>query len=679
MRKRLLLVALLIVSQVNALFAQGGLFDAPDTVCAKQLVHLKSNVPNSATHYWGFCSAYTLNNATGINMGHVTDNQNPNAIEIAKDGDNYYGFVLSTDQRSFLRLDFGKSLANTPKVTNYGNMDSVLPYKPASLYIVKDSAKNNWHIFVSGGEDATNSTLARIDYGHSLSNIPNIVNFGNYNNILANPVGVFVAKEDTSWYGFVLNRFTNKLVRIDFGSNISYTPSLVDDIGGPAVNAFIFTPNDMTVAKENGLWYFFFTNEATSTVGLIQMGNTLTNTAPTAGSVGNAAVIDFGDNPTGITYLKDCDSMHLFVTKKATHELVRIDMDAPTGPYRGTNFSKFAGMLSPGALSQFMRDRDNIYCFVPNVGDTTVSRINLLQCQNANIQFSTTNQPPAYSYDSAGLYNIYYAVNEGQPDMQIQCKLIRVLPIPPMLVTNDTAICQGDTIGLRIISVNALSFTWTPNYNISSTSQNQVIVWPRYSTTYHVTMPFPHGCIVDTNLHVTVNKVNADAGPDRTLKDGETTILGGPYTSLGPIQQYFYVWSPNQFLSDRYSLNPTANPPYDFTYYLTVTDSSNCVSVDTVVVHVDCNDLNLPNAFMPESVGSTARFGLSNSQIVKLNSFTIYDRWGVQVFSTKDATHQWDGKVNGKDAPMGVYVWEADGFCTSGKRFSKSGNVTLVR
>src|SRR5690606_5893479 len=126
--------------------------------------------------------------------------------------------------------------------------------------------------------------------------------------------------------------------------------------------------------------------------------------------------------------------------------------------------------------------------------------------------------------------------------------------------------------------------------------------------------------------------------------------------------------------------NPEVNPPFDYTYYLEVRNTDGCYDIDTVVVHVDCNDLNLPNAFIPESSNpGVNRFGLLNRQIVKLNSFSVYDRWGRQVFYTTDVTKQWDGKVNGKPADVGVYVWEADGFCTEGKHFKRAGNVTLIR
>jgi gliding motility-associated-like protein len=68
-----------------------------------------------------------------------------------------------------------------------------------------------------------------------------------------------------------------------------------------------------------------------------------------------------------------------------------------------------------------------------------------------------------------------------------------------------------------------------------------------------------------------------------------------------------------------------------------------------------------------------------NTQIVKLNYFVVFDRWGKKMFETSDISKGWDGNIDGNPAPVGVYIWEADGFCLSGKRFTRSGNVTLLR
>jgi gliding motility-associated-like protein len=91
-------------------------------------------------------------------------------------------------------------------------------------------------------------------------------------------------------------------------------------------------------------------------------------------------------------------------------------------------------------------------------------------------------------------------------------------------------------------------------------------------------------------------------------------------------------------------------------------------------------DLYVPNAFAPGGMADGAnKFGILNYNIAKLNYFRIFNRWGELVFETNNPAAKWDGIYNGKPAAQGVYVWEADGYCTSGVRINKRGNVTLLR
>jgi gliding motility-associated-like protein len=65
--------------------------------------------------------------------------------------------------------------------------------------------------------------------------------------------------------------------------------------------------------------------------------------------------------------------------------------------------------------------------------------------------------------------------------------------------------------------------------------------------------------------------------------------------------------------------------------------------------------------------------------IVKLNSFKIFNRWGQLVYETTNINEGWNGQFNGKPQPMGVYVYAIDATTSTGKKFVKQGNVTLVR
>ena len=136
MRKCLFFIALILLTSWNPIMAQY-LFQAPDTVCQKQPIQLISNFPEAKSHYWGFCSGYMVRRPTGDKIDRRMGDYSATALEIVKEGDRYYGFALSSGINAFFRLDFGHSLANLPTVTNYGTFDNALPENLNDLYIVR--------------------------------------------------------------------------------------------------------------------------------------------------------------------------------------------------------------------------------------------------------------------------------------------------------------------------------------------------------------------------------------------------------------------------------------------------------------------------------------------------------------------------------------------------------------
>lgn len=686
MRKCLLFVALLVCQFTNT-YAQPDLFEAPDTVCVRQPIQLVSNAVFPQTNYWGFCSGYLMNNAQGAFSGFNFGFQGASDINIEKDGGNYYGFVTNSATSELIRLEYGNSLENTPTFTNLGTLDNKMPVAPSALYIVHDIEKNNWHVFILGGNDFATSSLTRVDFGSSLTNnVPNIANMNNVRNTMNIPTGLFIQKDPVTnlWRGWCVNQGDNSLTYFDFFDNISFTP-IPQNLGN--INNTMNQPSDLAGVYDNNQWHLFITNEGDNTLSRVDLLATLDNTFPNVTNIGNPDSRLFG--PSSISVTRDCDNLIAFVTNGATNELVRVSMPIAFGPYAGFTYGNSmlpAQLNGPTGLSRLIRNQgqDDIYAYVTN-SNLSLSQVKFPQCTNSSISSSFSYVPPVYSYDTPGLFNVYYVTDEGLPTMQVECKQIRVVRIPDMDLSNDTTICQGDTILLTAFSGAADTIRWRPSSTVSDSTVFNVLAWPAYTTEYRINMIFPNGCKVDTNITVNVGKNAADAGPDRELADGASTILGGPMTSFSHDSgMYTYRWFPYQYINDTSIAFPTVQPIHDFTYYLEVTMLLNtgqtCRSLDTVVVRVTCGDLNLPNAFAPEGIEPSSKtFGFLNNQITKLTYFRIYDRWGKMVFYTTDPNQEWDGTIDGKPAEMGVYVWDADGFCTGGKRVRKSGNVTLLR
>lgn len=671
MKKNLSLITLLLIFSLYKLQAQT-LFTLPDTVCINQSVQIKSHVTAASSYYWGFCSGYLEYTPVDAPFGAGMGFNDPGAIEIVQDGGQYYGFVINKAGANLLRLDFGNHLGNQPEVVNLGTLNNSVPTDVNSMVIVKDTI-TGWSLLATGGNTPATASFFRADFGDRITRTPNSINFGNPGNMLHNPRGLVVEQDSAGWFAFLVDYDNHELIRVEFGTNLHHTPQFQSfgNTGG------LTGATDMAIVREKGHWFLIVTNGLSSTLTVVALGDWLGNT-PSGINVGN--ISRSLSAPSNIVIARDCGSFAAFITNQGTDSMSRIDIPAMTGLYEGSILD-LGNMSAVSGISRIMRIRDTLYAFAANT-NSALSRILFAQCTHSSIVSSTDSVPPVFVYDTPGTYNVYLAINEGTPNMATECHQIVVLPPPAIdLIPGDTVLCQGDVADYFIQSPQAERYTWSPNYNLSDTNGMFVSAWPEYTTTYNVRIDYKHGCIWDTAFTIEVSKVVADAGPDRYVADGTKTVLGGPFTSEYD-GQFAYRWTPAAFLSDPNIRNPIARPAYTITYYLEVTelnDTLGCSARDTVTLYVSCGELTLPNAFVPEGMSGNNTFGLMNKQIIKLNYFRIYDRWGNLVFTTTDPAKQWDGRINGVFPPTGVFVWEADGFCITGERVHKQGNVTLLR
>jgi len=87
---------------------------------------------------------------------------------------------------------------------------------------------------------------------------------------------------------------------------------------------------------------------------------------------------------------------------------------------------------------------------------------------------------------------------------------------------------------------------------------------------------------------------------------------------------------------------------------------------------------DVPLAFSPNGDGNNDFLFVYGNQIERF-TFTVYDRWGTEVFKTSSQDEGWDGTYNGKDVGSGVYVYKLKVNFIDGGIENKTGNITLVR
>ncbi len=115
----------------------------------------------------------------------------------------------------------------------------------------------------------------------------------------------------------------------------------------------------------------------------------------------------------------------------------------------------------------------------------------------------------------------------------------------------------------------------------------------------------------------------------------------------------------------------------EFTVSLTISDQYGCS--DTIRKPISVTLLPLvPSAFSPNGDGANDLLFVKGGPFENMH-FRVYNNWGALIFETTDQKIGWDGKYNGEDQPMSVYVWVLDVDIYNNKSVRKTGDVTLIR
>jgi len=252
---------------------------------------------------------------------------------------------------------------------------------------------------------------------------------------------------------------------------------------------------------------------------------------------------------------------------------------------------------------------------------------------------------------------------------------LTVFPAKFLTVSNDTAICAGDSVQLHLAATGAKTFNWFPDMNISNNAGLDPYVWPTTTQTYHI-----YG--IDTNSCADTEAVTVTIKPAAVLDIPDSVHLypGQSYHIQPGGNCLYYTWFPNVGL-DRYDVsNPLAAPAVNTRYYVNAMTEAGCATTDSIdIIVMPDSYLDVPNAFTPGAGGINNLLKPIHLGDATLKVFAIYNRWGVKMFETKDINQGWDGTYNGQPQPMGVYIYNLEATTPAGRTFTKQGNVTLVR
>jgi gliding motility-associated-like protein len=199
-------------------------------------------------------------------------------------------------------------------------------------------------------------------------------------------------------------------------------------------------------------------------------------------------------------------------------------------------------------------------------------------------------------------------------------------------------------------------------------------VKPELNFVYTATALDTIGC-----THTGYVKVSIASNAILSIPDSVVLYPGDSYQLSPEGNCLYFTWFPATGLSADSIANPVAMPEVSTRYIVHGTTEYGCKVTDSIDVFIDPSTmLYLPNAFVPGN-GTNGVFKIEKRGMATLNYFRIYDRWGVKVYDSKDIDAGWNGTYKGKPQPLGVYVYQIEAVTNTGQKFTKQGNVTLLR
>lgn len=259
---------------------------------------------------------------------------------------------------------------------------------------------------------------------------------------------------------------------------------------------------------------------------------------------------------------------------------------------------------------------------------------------------------------------------------RVDSMLVTINPAPQISVIKSGDACPHDSVMLLATEPTGVPMTyhWYPYQYLRDTTGDTVYTYPETSVAYTVVGTNQYGCKDIGYVHVAVHP-----GAVMYLPDSVTIYPGETYQIAPQTNATSFFWSPSGGLSSPYISNPLAAPSISTKYMVRAQTEQGCVLTDSISIYVaDDALIAMPNAFTPGSEVN-GQFRIILRGVASLSSFRIYDRWGQQVFETKDINQGWDGTFKGTPQPFGVYVYEVDAVSMNGNTFKKNGNVTLIR
>jgi gliding motility-associated-like protein len=235
-------------------------------------------------------------------------------------------------------------------------------------------------------------------------------------------------------------------------------------------------------------------------------------------------------------------------------------------------------------------------------------------------------------------------------------------PTPEFYLPADTTICEGDTLWLTA-PIDSAQYLWVGFFN---------------QRTFGITAPGTYNLKITLGDCSFVDEIKVDVMKNFSMSLGPDTnlCLGQSITYAFNGEGINYLWNDGKTSSYRTILNAPGR------YWLKA--YNDCFekydTVDISYEECECR-IFVSNSFTPNDDESNDMFMPVSGCYYEEFEFEILNRWGAIIFVSNSLDQGWDGNINGKKAPIGMYNWRMRYKKFSWQKLSNYdyGQVHLIR
>ena len=548
-------------------------FISPDTTCTGQLINITDTTTGGTTYYWNFCTGDANTNPSGISIGNPGGLLSiPTYLTLVKQDNDCFSFI-SCQGVGVVRYYHGNRFAHDPvSWVNLGTFGGLINFSEEGIVVKKDPGSGNWYGFVN-----SYSTMIRLNFGSSLWNTPTATDL-NITPAFYMAHGLDMVNDNGNWVALVGCSLGASMFRLNFGNSLSNAP-VVTNLGNLGC---ITAANAVCIEYENSGWYAMVVS-GSNTLSRISFGSSLLNT-PTCTNLGNPGGFN---SALGLAILRDCDATSgYWVNYINPGQLGKLFFPTGiTGTVTGTILGNIGDLNQPHSFSEVFRQNDTLFAYITN-RPGTLTRLTFPPCNNSTVPSSNQYNPPPFSYNATGTYNIRLIVDEGLPTQASLCKPVVIVNPPAMDLGPDKTICQGTTTTLDA-GAGFSSYLWS-----TGATTRTIIVGT--GGTYWA-LGIKYGCQASDTVLVVVRPqlIPTITGPSAVCA-GSAGII---YTTESSMNNYTWNITAGGTITSGSGTNAvtvTWNTPGPGTISVSYTDPSGCAIDIPAVLNVTVDTLPGP-------------------------------------------------------------------------------------